>query len=228
MDLVPRTKNGKIQFYKSRLQKWTERAVEIGTTPEAVADLVAKTDLARQAYAEQRAALQVARAATGKLDEAIDKMTTAGASIIKQIRAKADLAGTGIYPKASIRKPAKPSPTKAPGKPDQLDVSLCAAGRLMLKWTCDNPRGTKGTMYHVWRSIGPEERYVFIGTSGAKRFTDDTLPAGTSLVLYRIQAVRTTKAGAAAEFIVRIGGAQRDMTTAIVTTQEPARVQIAA
>lgn len=221
MNLVPRSKSGLILFYKVRLEKWAERAEQIGTTSDAVDDLVAKTEAARAAYTQQQIALQTARSATLRLDNALEELATAGSSIIRQIRGRAGVAGDSIYSLALIRPPDEPAPAEAPGKPQDLTVSLCVTGELMLNWTCDNPRGTSGTIYQVWRRVGPGGRFEYIGASGKKKFNDDTLPAGASFVTYQIRAFRSTKAGPPTQFNVQFGGVNREMTNAVVTDEPP-------
>ena len=49
-------------------------------------------------------------------------------------------------------------------------------------------------------------RISYLGQTGEKMFLDDTIPPGSAVISYKIQAVRSTKAGAAAEHIVNFGG----------------------
>lgn len=98
------------------------------------------------------------------------------------------------------------SPRPAPGTPFDFRVTLSAIGELTLTWKCKNPKGTSGTMYQVWRRIGPTGPFVYLGQTGEKMFRDETIPLGSAMINYRVQAVRSTKAGAAAEHIVNFGG----------------------
>jgi hypothetical protein len=210
MNLVPRNNSGKIQFFKGRLEQWADRAVEIGTSDAAVADLSEKTAIARQAYMEQQAAIQAARAATLRLNNAIDDMASAGASIIMQIKSKARLDGNEIYSEASISPPDKRSPIAEPGKPYMFTTNLDQIGILTLKWKCDNPRGSKGTMYQVFRQIvpmgGSPGKFEYIGKSGTKKFVDSTIPMGAGgQITYQVQAIRSTKSGPAAFHTVNFG-----------------------
>jgi hypothetical protein len=205
MSLVPDAKSDKITFFQTRLAPWSDHASEIGTTPEAVTDLMDKTNNARAALAEQGAAQDTAQAATLKLNLALDAMATAGAAIIGQIRSHASMNGDGVYSLAQIPPPAAPSPIAAPGKPDRFSFKVDSRGVLFLKWKCANPKGAVGTMYQIWRCIGIDGEFVYIGGSGTKSFIDDTLPAGTATLTYRVQAIRSTKAGASATFNVNFG-----------------------
>jgi hypothetical protein len=132
--------------------------------------------------------------------------TTAAADIIKQVRAKAAVSGDSIYTLASLPIPATPTPVGPPGTPEALKVELNPDGSLKLTWKCPNPTGSTGTLYHVFRSAtGETSDYTFIGGAGEKKFTDGTVPSGSSILYYKIQAVRTTAMGVPGEFIVRFG-----------------------
>jgi hypothetical protein len=60
-------------------------------------------------------------------------------------------------------------------------------------------------MYQVGRQIGSTGPFVYVGGSGEKKFVDETLPAGTASVTYRVQAVRSTKVGMVATHNVNFG-----------------------
>ena len=66
-----------------------------------------------------------------------------------------------------------------------------------------------GTIYQVSRSlVGPDGRFgpfEVIAISGTKTFTDQSVPAGTSSLIYKIVAIRSTTVGPAATFIVNMG-----------------------
>lgn len=102
---------------------------------------------------------------------------------------------------------ATPAPRPAPGTPFKFAVGLSGDGSLTLTWKCNNPRGASGTIYQVWRRIGTltTAPFIYLGGVGAKRFIDNTLPAGTALTTYQVQAVRSTAAGPFAQFNVSFG-----------------------
>jgi type II secretory pathway pseudopilin PulG len=205
MRLVPRKVADKIQFCQTHLDLWQEHPEEIGTTIEAVNDLQAKMEAARAAYRAQQEAYAAAQSATLALKIVLDEMSSANSAIIMQIRGKARMAGADVYPLAGIPIPQKASTTPPPGNPYSFSVRLDGTGALRLKWKCDNPRGTTGTMYLVSRQIGENEGFVPLGTAGGKEFIDNTIPAGTAAVLYKVQAIRSTAVGNAALFPVSLG-----------------------
>ncbi len=100
---------------------------------------------------------------------------------------------------------ATPSPRPAPGTPYRFSVGLASDGSVTLKWKCNNPKGSSGTIYQVWRRIAPTTDFTYLGGTGEKLFADGTIPAGTAQVTYQIQAVRSTAVGAWAQYNVSFG-----------------------
>lgn len=218
MAVVPDTRLAKIEFYEAHARPggpWEAHAVAIGLTPEAVAAMGTLTAEARVAYGQHLAALSAARAATDRFYDKVRAMHDgpgAGADIIRTIRNHARTLGDpGVYTLAQIPPPATPSTPPPPGTPFDFRTGLLQDGRLTLGWKCANPDGTQGTLYEVRRAIvgeGPEpgnEAFVFLGATGVKSFTDETLPAGAASVIYRVTAIRSTSRGRPAQFIVNFG-----------------------
>jgi hypothetical protein len=204
MRAVPRNTTGKIEFYKLRLAKWAEHAEQLGLTEQLVAELADATEAAREADRAQRAAAQAARAATQIRDNAIEKMATLGATMIKQIRVQAERQGQQTYSLALMSPPEKPSPLGAPGEPYAFTFELGQTGWLTLRFKCKNPRGSVGTMYHVSRRINLQGKFEYLGSAGETKFIDTSLPAGATSVEYKVQAVRSTAAGPAGRYSINL------------------------
>lgn len=206
MRRLPKPKSAKIRYCQTRLPKWAAHAAEIGTTPELVAQLEAATAAARLARRQQRKTIQAARSATLAFNQALARMATLASAIIGQVDIRAKTDGPHVYPLAEIDPPAKGTPPGPPGKPYDLSVSLGEAGDITLRWKCNNPRGTQGTQYQLWRRLdgGP---MTFIATASRRRFVDETIPAGTKTVVYQIQATRLARVGPVAQFNVNLGTA---------------------
>lgn len=221
MSVLPSKAVDRIAFCEEHVPVWSSAATSIGTTAAAVTDLEAKTVAARDALLAQGEKQEASRAATNDLHLALQAMVDAAADILKQIKAKAAVSGEGIYSLAQIPAPALPSPRPAPGKPTDLRATLDDSGLLNLKWKCANPSGTSGTIYQVWRRIGPSGDFTYIGGTGTRSFVDATLPAGAAQVTYQIQAVRSTAAGPWAQFNVNFGIGAAGQAIASVST--PAR-----
>jgi hypothetical protein len=100
------------------------------------------------------------------------------------------------------------SPVPPPGTPFKFSVALAGDGSLTLTWKCDNPKGSTGTIYQVWRRIaGPVStgELTYLGVTGKKLFVDSTIPAGAAQITYEIQAVRSTSVGEFAQYTVSFG-----------------------
>ncbi len=212
MRVVPRKKSAQIMFYKTRLAKWAQAAEALGLDPEQVASLQAKVDAARLARIAQREAINNARSRTLDLHNALDAMNAEGAIIIRQIRATAGSLGNMAYSLSQIPVPDKPSPIGPPGKPERISAELTQIGSIILRWSCKNPRGSRGTVYHVSRCIGSASGpWDFLGVAGRKKYEDATLPPGAAVVNYKIQAFRSTALGEHTLHGVNLGGVGRGL-----------------
>lgn len=223
MGIVPSDRLSRIQFYENHLQPWGNNAANIGLTPTQVTGLTTLTAAARAAYNAAEAARQASRAATQAYYDAVRTMHSApdaGQDMIDAIKYYAESKGDpNVYVLAEIPAPAVPSAAPPPGTPFAFTVGLEQTGALELKWKCNNPAGTQGTIYEVRRRIGPAEgSFTFIGASGVKSFIDNTLPDGAQPVTYQITAVRSTARGKAAAFLVTfgVGGGGAGMTIASI------------
>ena len=204
MALIPNTKSGKVAFFQSKVEPWTDNATLIGTSAPEVAAMATKVTAAADAIAAQIAAKAAAETATAAADNAVAALMTAGSDIIKQIRTKAAISGDSVYELAQIPAPAIPGPVGAPGKPFEFVVNLEENGSLTLKWKCPNPVGCTGVMYQVWRKVGTGD-FEYVGGCGSKQFVDNTIPAGSSNITYQMQATRSTAVGPWAQFNVNFG-----------------------
>jgi hypothetical protein len=214
--ILPADNVGRIEWCENHNTPLSTNAVAIGTTAAAVTDLATKTTAARAAFNAQQAAQNAAKAATIDFNLALAAMTAAAAGILKQIKAKAAVAGDSVYALAEIPAPATPSPKPAPGTPTNFTATIGADGALKLKWKCANPKGTSGTIYQVWRRSSPTAEFTYLGGSGTKTFVDPTIPAGATAVTYQIQAVRSTAAGPWAQFNVNFGAGGTGVTATAV------------
>jgi hypothetical protein len=102
---------------------------------------------------------------------------------------------------------ATPSPAPAPGTPFGFKVELIPAdGSVVLTWKCNNSRRGEGVLYAMARKVDDATEWFGLGNVGERKFTDSTIPAGTTSVTYRIQAQRTTSQGEPATFTIAFGG----------------------
>ncbi len=194
--IVPSKAADRIIWYANHTTPWAANSTAIGTTAAAVTDLETKADAAQAALEAQKAAQDNAKTMTDALHQAVQAMSQAGSDIIKSIKTKAATDGNNVYVLAQIPSPATPTPMPPPGTPYDFKVTLQQDGSLVLQWKCNNPAGSTGTIYQVYRRAATASEFAFIGASGSRKFIDDTLPAGTTGVTYQIIAVRSTSEGA--------------------------------
>jgi hypothetical protein len=232
MGVVPDTRLGKIEFYESHALAggpWAANAAAIGLTPAAVTTLGTLTAQARAAFNAAEAARQAAKAATQNFYDKVRAMHSgpgAGADMIEAIKNYAQTKNDpNVYTLAQIPPPATPGVTPPPGTPFDFTVGLLQNGALELKWKCNNPSGTQGTIYEVKRQL-PGGTMQFIGASGVKSFTDDTLPGGggASPATYQVTAVRSTSRGNPAQFTVNFGIGGPGLTIASVVEGGPVKL----
>src|SRR5688572_17274791 len=221
MSTVPNGRLGKLEFYEGHLPTWSSNAVPIGLTLPLVAALGTATANARAAYIAHTTALEASKAATLNFYDKVRIMHNnpgMGADMIQTIRTYAQTTNNpGVYVLAQIPPPAAPGPTPPPGKPSDFSVGLLENGSLELKWKCNNPSGTQGTIYEVLRREAGSADFAFVGASGAKSFVDTTLPSGSAPVTYEVTAVRSTARGNPAQFTVNFGTGGGGLAFATIT-----------
>ena len=205
MGLLPPSRIGKVEFFESRLGAWTEHDTDIGLTAGAVSNLTALTEAARAAFLAAEEARIASKGATEAFYTAVAAMAKSGTSMIETIRVYADVNNNpNVFVLAGIPAPSSGSPIGPPGTPFQPVVTLSQTGAIALNWKCNNPSGASGTIYEVRRQIG-SGNFVFVGATGTREFIDDTIPAGSSIVNYQVNGLRSTVRGPVATFNVRFG-----------------------
>jgi hypothetical protein len=219
---------GKIEFYEAHIAPWTSNAAGIGLRPASVTALGTLTTQARAAYNARIAARDAARAATDNFYDKVRDMHNepgAGADMIQTIRTGAESKNDpNVYVLAQIPAPATPGVTPPPGTPFEFTVGLLQSGALDLRWKCNNPGGTQGTVYEIKRRSGASESLTYVGSSGVKNLTDDTLPSGATPATYQITAVRSTSRGNPAQFTVNFGIGGPGLTIASVVEGGPMKM----
>jgi hypothetical protein len=208
MGIVPTTRLGKVEFYEAHIAPWTSNAAAIGLLPATVTALATATTAARAAFNAAEAARQAAKTATQNFYDKVRAMHSgpgAGQDMIDTIRLYAETKNDpNVYTLAQIPPPATPGTVPPPGTPYEFTVGLLQNGAVELKWKCNNPSGTQGTIYEVMRKSGSGP-FAFVGGTGVRVFVDETIPAGSAPVTYQITAVRSTTRGNPAQFTVNFG-----------------------
>jgi hypothetical protein len=226
MPIVPADRLSKIEFYEAHLAPWTANAADIGLAPSAVTALGVRIASARKAYDEHVAAAAAARAATQAFYDSVRAMHNApgaGADMIQTIKTYAQTTSDpNVYVLAQIPPPATPGSTPPPGTPFDFTVRLLQNGALELKWKCNNPSGTSGTIYEVSRRLGGSTSgpFEYVGPTGVKTIIDDTVPSNSGPITYKITAIRSTQRGNPAQFTVTFGMGGGGLTVTGVTGAE--------
>lgn len=207
MGVLPRGRIEKVQFYETHRAPWEANAVAIGLTAAQVTALTALVDTARSNYDKMLSVRADALAATEAFNNSVTLMQNAGAAAIKAIKTKAAMTNNpNVYTLAQIPAPLPPGPAPTPGTPSDLAIGLLGNGALELRWKCSNPTGAGGVIYEVQRRLsGSGGSFAYIGSTGTRKFVDETLPAGTAVATYQITAIRSTARGAPAQFLVNFG-----------------------
>ncbi len=203
---VPKSRRGIRDFYRHRAGSWAQRTAELGIDPAQAAELATLVIETEQAYMQQLQAMRTAQGTTLRYNALVKELGAKGAMVIKRIRAHVAYHGGSLAELASLAPPDKKSPIGPPGVPYELTTTLAQGGELMLKWQCRHPKGAEGTAYSIFRRIGHDGAWEYVGNTGKKTIIDDRIPPGTTNLTYRIQAFRTTGPGPAAEFNVNFGG----------------------
>lgn len=221
MRTVPKKRLERVQYFEDHIAPFTTNAAAIGLLPADVTDLSTKTTAARAAYNAQQTAIQAAQTATTSFYNAWNAMRLSGDGALEKIRNKALVTGNpNVYTLAQVAPPAPPTPAGDPGTPFGFKVELTSTGALKCKWK--NSNATYAT-YQVYRRLGDTGAFEFFAGVGQKKFTDTTVPAGTAMIQYQMQAVRSTGVSEWATFTVNLGNSLTSVP-AITATTSPTRI----
>ncbi len=213
MPLIPTNKAAAISFFQSHLAAWQSDPAAIGLTAQQVADLAAATDAAGASLLAMHEAHNAAQSATAANDADIAAMRALGSGLIATIRAFARASNDpGVYADADIPAPRPRTPAPTPDAPTHVRGSINNRGAVELRW--------KGTLalhafFEVYRKFEDQHEWTLLASVGAKAFTDETIPPGsTSAVSYFVLARRGEHRGEPSDPItVRMGVVPIDTNT---------------
>ena len=218
MGIVPNSRLGKIEFYEAHVGPWTANAANVGLASAAVTALSAAVTAARAAFVAHLAAQEAAKAATNNFYDKVRLMHNApgfGADMIQTIKTYAQTKNDpNVYNLAQIPPPPTPGAVPPPGTPFDFKTTLNGDGSITLKWKCNNPEGSQGTVYEIARKVGAGGGGAFsvLGAVGTRSFVDDTIPAGSSPVTYQLTAVRGQTRGTPSQYVVNFGAGGASVT----------------
>lgn len=205
--IVPESRAEAIAFLQSRIAAWSANAANIGISVEQTAALSALISAASDARTLQINLTAEKEAATTSYHNAADLMRAAGVALVGAIRSYAKYTDDeNVYALAQLPPPADREPTPAPGVPFDPTIRLLGGGGVEISFKAVNPGSVAGVTYEVYRQLNGQGEFTYLLTSGERTFTDQAMPAGTTVANYLVRGRRSTSIGEFAEFIVRFGG----------------------
>ena len=208
MSVVPNRLLDFLSWAELHAEVWAADPVAIGlSVPQATA-LATAVATANSKYQEQLNALELARAATVKQQDATREARTLVADAIRSIRAFAEQQSNpnDVYTAAQIPPPAAPSPAAPPGQPTDFRASLNSDGSIRVTWKAANPSGQSGTVWFVRRRLNNSTTWTQAGVVGERSFTDETIPSSSGGASYIVQGQRGSVIGPASNaFTVQFG-----------------------
>lgn len=211
MSTIPERMADVIPWCKTHLTAWAADPAAIGLDEATVASLEARTEealAARRAYEQLQSAADAALARSNTLTGTLrDKASVAVGRV--RAHAAAQPSPSDVLVKALLPGRRDASPMPAPGTPYRFEFRLLEDGSLKASFKCDNTVGggrrLRGVMYEVHRRDTPDGRFEFVQTATQRRFHDETIPIGTTMVTYRVIAFTSTRRGKPAEKTVNFG-----------------------
>lgn len=187
--VVPGGRDDMIAFYKAHQAAWETHQALIGVTPAAILDFKTKVEAALSGQDAATAARQSSKIATGALNTAAEALRTTGAAMMATIRAFAETTNDpNVLELAEIPAPKPPQPVGPPEQPLITSSSIRSYdGAVMLKWSGSIAGGTS---FNISRKLDAGPTTLLANVSGAKNFTDTTIPECTTTALYSVIAVR--------------------------------------
>ena len=196
-----------IQWCSQRIDKWRSNRALLGLTEASIDELDQQTQAARDARANYLRAKRELRDASKTYRTSVGTMRATASALLATIRATAKRSDTPatIYGAASVPPPAGRGPSPTPGTPGRFTTQLLFGGSLRVAFQCPHPPGVRGVTYRVERRLDGQGPAQFLLNAKKRTFTDETIPAGTASVEYRVTAQTSTKDGAVGGHTVRFG-----------------------
>jgi hypothetical protein len=181
----------------------------IGVSAAQIAAFNAIVAEARKDFDAAQSARLVSKQATVAQHEAFRDMRRSGGDLVNTIKSFIEQSGnTNLWATAGLEPPAPRGETPPPNAPYQLSATLDSEGNLNLKWKATQPQGVTGVVYFIKRALNGSGTYTQLDTVGEKKFTDSTVPVGTSSVAYVIIAKRGSQQSSPSESLtLRFGRA---------------------
>lgn len=212
MSTIPERHADVIPWCRNHVKFWDDDPAAIGLDEAAVDELDALTQEAEAALREYERARLKASAALARFHDRAGRLRGRASVAVGRVRAFAATQPSPTSVLVAARIPARrdASPLPAPGVPFRFEHDLLDDGSLRVTFECDNRaeggRRLRGVTYVVERRDGPTGPFVYVETALERRFHDETIPLGTTMVTYRVTAQTSTRRGHPALKVVNFGG----------------------
>jgi hypothetical protein len=208
MSIVPSRVDELLAWANVHQDVWSTAAAQIGLTAAQATAFKNAWSAANTNFNAREAARAAAEAASTTSQNSIRDLRRSASDTLRFIKAFAETQDSPdtVYAKAQIPPPSTPAPVGPPGTPFDFRAGLNPDGTVTLRWKCNNPAGSSGTVYTLKRRLASEPQFSIIGAVGLKRFTDFSLPLGSASVQYVVSAQRGEQVGIpSSPFTVQFG-----------------------
>jgi hypothetical protein len=201
-----------IPWCQRHVKAWEVDPENIGLDEQTVAALDALTDEALEARRAYQRLQLAADAALARSNHLTGTLRRKASNAVRRVYAfaAAEPNPSKVLVDARLPKRRDASPLPAPGVPFGFEHDLLDDGSLVVSFQCDNRaeggRRLRGVTYVVERRDGPTGPFVYVETALERRFHDETIPLGTTMVTYRVTAQTSTRRGHPALKVVNFGG----------------------
>ena len=222
MSTIPQSNDDALTWVIDHVAQWTADPEAIGLDASSVTELAALASTAQTRQQTRNNTRDAARGATNSFNSSADAMREFASLQVQRIRtfARGAAEPATVYEDAGIPAPADRSPTPAPGTPEAFQVSLLQNGAIEVTFDCPNPPRVTVANYIVERRLGAQGDFEFLMSALERRFTDATIPLGTSQGAYRGTAQTATRFGNPGQYAVQFGAGNQ-------VTGEPASAESA-
>ncbi|MCC6320195.1 MAG: hypothetical protein IT438_02020 [Phycisphaerales bacterium] len=215
MSIIPKVKVEQVEFCESHAPLWAVAPATIGLSTAQCTLFTTLTTNARKAYDDAQDAKVAYRSAVTTQNEEIAKAISGpggAADLIRFIKSFAENTANpnSIYAQAGLPTPTPPSPLPAPGRPEDIVVTLEPSGAVTITWSAVEAAASTGAYFNVTRKLPGMAVFQIVGgspgaTSESRRmsFTDFTIPtsAAGAGVQYIIQGRRAGRIGEASDAV---------------------------
>ncbi len=209
MRILPKKISNRVLTMQMFATRWSENPTAIGLTEGQVATFAAQLQEAVDAVQRARQAQDAARLAVVMQETRLAEASRTAQNLINTIKAyAAHVGGIETLDAALVNPRADAAPPPPLRRAEHFSADPAADGSIVLRWKGST---ANGHFYAIHRSIdgGP---FTYLGSVGARKWTDKTVPAGSRTIFYRLYTQRGDKQSTeSASTTVQLGVAPRPL-----------------